>query len=90
MARAMTETTKGSMQTLEPPASTHEARCTRCGWLMVSAFFTEIPRTTAADEISAKRCVQCGEVLDPVIQRNREIQQGSIMVRSPTSYSDAL
>jgi len=31
--------------------------------------------------LAAKRCVQCGEVVDPVIQRNRRLRQESITVR---------
>lgn len=32
-------------------------------------------------EVAAKRCVRCGEVVDPVIQRNRQLRQEPTIVR---------
>jgi hypothetical protein len=37
--------------------------CTRCGGLMVTEQFIDLP---------AHRCVQCGEIVDPVILQNRQ------------------
>lgn len=39
--------------------------CSRCGGLMVIEQHADFP---------ARRCVQCGEVIDPVILENRQRQ----------------
>jgi len=49
----------------------HESSCARCGGLMVGDFCMDLLHSTGELELAAKRCVQCGEVVDPVIQRNR-------------------
>jgi hypothetical protein len=41
--------------------------CSRCGGLMVIVQLIDLP---------AQRCVQCGELVDPVILHNR--QQGDV------------
>lgn len=37
--------------------------CSRCGGLMVAEYVIDLP---------GHRCVQCGEVVDPVILHNRQ------------------
>ena len=49
--------------------------CSRCGGLMVQDFCTDFLNTTGEFDCSIARCVQCGDVVDPVIQRNRHLQQ---------------
>jgi hypothetical protein len=44
-------------------------RCPRCGGLMVAEWCEDL------SDYRAQRCVQCGEVIDPVILRNRGAQQ---------------
>ncbi len=73
MARAMAEKTR-----VEQPANysassviQHHSTCSRCGGLMVSDFCMDLLNSTGELEFAAKRCVQCGEVVDPVILRNR-------------------
>jgi len=44
-------------------------RCSRCGGLMVAEWCEDL------SDYTAQRCVQCGEVIDPVILRNRGAQQ---------------
>jgi hypothetical protein len=39
-----------------------EMACGRCGGLMVSEDYSDLP---------ARRCVQCGDFIDPVILQNR-------------------
>ena len=53
--------------------------CPRCRGLMVAEFSMELLNGNGKLEFLATRCVQCGEVVDPVILRNRRIQR-----RSPT------
>jgi hypothetical protein len=48
---------------------------------MVGDFCMDLLHSTGELELAAKRCVQCGEVVDPVIQRNRRLRQESITVR---------
>jgi formate dehydrogenase maturation protein FdhE len=40
-------------------------RCPRCGGLMVAEWCQDL------SDYSGQRCVQCGEVIDPVILQNR-------------------
>jgi hypothetical protein len=52
-------------------------RCSRCHGLMVAEQgFDSLLGTSEATE-SLRRCVQCGEVTDPVILQNRRLQLGS-------------
>lgn len=54
---------------------TQRSTCSRCGGLMVSDFCMDLLNCTGELEFAAKRCVQCGEVVDPVIERNRQFRQ---------------
>ena len=62
------------------PAAQHESMCTRCGGLMVSDFCMDVLGNIGEAEFAAKRCVQCGEVVDSVILRNRGARQEAMMV----------
>jgi hypothetical protein len=46
------------------------ARCLRCGGLMVVEPCTDFWDHTVKN-ITVRRCVQCGELIDPVILQNR-------------------
>ncbi len=63
-------------------AVTHQPICSRCGGLMVSDFCMDLLNSTGELEFAAQRCVQCGEVVDPVIQRNRQLRQDLPTIRS--------
>lgn len=43
---------------------------------MVSDFCMDLLNSTGELEFAAQRCVQCGEVVDPVIERNRQLRPG--------------
>lgn len=45
---------------------------------MVGDFCMDLLHSIGELELAAKRCVQCGEVVDLVIQRNRRLRQESI------------
>jgi hypothetical protein len=62
--------------------------CTRCGGLMVSDFSIDLLNSAGESELAAKRCVQCGEVVDAVIQRNRRLRQEPITVRQTEMLSE--
>lgn len=55
--------------------------CMRCGGLMVNDFCMALLNGTGDLEVVAKRCVQCGEVVDPVIERNRRVRQEAGTIR---------
>ena len=46
-----------------------EDRCPRCTGMMVAEWCEDL------SDYRAQRCVQCGEIVDPVILRNRGAQQ---------------
>jgi hypothetical protein len=51
-------------------ARTHSAdRCPRCSGLMVAEWCEDL------SDHCTQRCLQCGEIIDPVILRNRGAQQ---------------
>lgn len=48
---------------------------------MVCDFCMDLLNSTGELEFVAKRCVQCGEVVDPVIERNRRVRQEARTIR---------
>ena len=56
------------------PSSTSQAGegiCMRCGGLMVTEYYLDLQDDTGQIGITGLRCTSCGEVIDPVILRNR-------------------
>ncbi len=56
------------------PPSTSQAGdgiCMRCGGLMVTEYYMDLQDDTGQIGITGVRCTSCGEVIDPVILRNR-------------------
>jgi hypothetical protein len=49
--------------------------CLRCGGLMVAEACEDVLDITGKAGLSAWRCVQCGEFIDPVVLHNRRLQQ---------------
>ena len=84
MARALTENRRAEQLGSHSVSSAvhHESICTRCGGLMVSDFCMDLLNNTGELEFAAKRCVQCGEVIDPVILRNRGTRRELMPVHS--------
>ena len=76
MARAVTEKMRAEQvgNHLVSSAVQHESTCTRCGGLMVQDFCLDVLGSIGEGECAETRCVQCGEVVDPVILRNRKAQ----------------
>jgi hypothetical protein len=68
---------------------THESTCDRCGGLMVTDFCMDLLFCIGETEFAAKRCVQCGEVVDPVILCNRGTRQEPITAEFPGRMSPA-
>jgi DNA-directed RNA polymerase subunit RPC12/RpoP len=46
-------------------------RCSRCSGLMVAEWCQDL------SDYTGQRCLQCGELIDPVILQNRRLQFGS-------------
>ena len=55
--------------------------CLRCGGLMVNEISVDLLNSGSELECAVRRCVQCGDILDPVILRNRGIRQKPMSVR---------
>lgn len=49
--------------------------CVRCGGLLVLDHCMDLMDGTGQLEFAALRCVQCGDIIDPVILRNRVTQR---------------
>ena len=64
-----------------PSSNPKDSVCTRCGGLMVHDYFMDLPSSTGESDCAAKRCVQCGEVVDPVIRLNRQGRYDSMAVQ---------
>jgi len=56
--------------------------CPRCGGLMVIEQGFDSLFGAGPANIPLRRCVQCGEVIDPVILQNRRLQYGSHLERT--------
>ena len=56
-----------------PPSTSQagEVICMRCGGLMVTEYYLDLQDDTGQIGITGLRCTSCGEVIDPVILRNR-------------------
>lgn len=46
-------------------------KCTRCNGTMVEEVFEDLRDDTGSIRFSGWRCTACGEILDPVILKNR-------------------
>ncbi len=62
-----------------PPAG--QVRCWRCRGLMVVESCFDFASDTGQLDCLTRRCVQCGEVIDPVILQNRRLQSEMNMAR---------
>ena len=51
--------------------------CPRCGGLLVRTPFVDLLEEGAHPDHAARRCVQCGEIIDPIILRNRSPRRSS-------------
>ena len=50
------------------------ARCWRCGGLMVTEQCFDLLSDSGYLDFLARRCVQCGELIDPVILQHRRLR----------------
>jgi len=64
-------------------AAQHESICIRCGGLMVTDFCMDVLFCIGETEFAAQRCIQCGEIVDPVILRNRSVMNEPMTTELP-------
>ena len=57
-------------------------RCSRCGGLMVTEQCFDLFSDSGHLDFLAKRCVQCGELVDSVILQNRHLRSLSALGKS--------
>jgi ribosomal protein S27AE len=50
------------------------AQCPRCGGFMVAEHCFDLLSDSGRLDFMARRCVQCGELIDPVILQNRRLR----------------
>lgn len=62
-----------------PPAG--QERCWRCRGLMVVESCPDVAGDAGQPDCLTRRCVHCGEVIDPVILQNRRLQLERTMAR---------
>ena len=54
-------------------------QCTRCDGLMVTDNLIDIQESSIPMWMKGWRCVSCGNIVDPVIQQHRMIQQAGAL-----------
>ena len=52
--------------------------CPRCGGLMVSEKFEDLTDDTGEFYFFGRRCIICGEILDPMILTNRGVSESLV------------
>ena len=83
MARALTVQARATQLNEHTVSSAvrHVSMCMRCGGLMVNDFCMDVLNSVGESRFDAKRCVQCGEVVDPMILENRGTRQEPMTVQ---------
>lgn len=71
----MTQAERATSLQPSPLGRTPIRDCVRCGGLLVIDHCMDLMDGTGQLEFTALRCVQCGDIIDPVILRNRVMQR---------------
>jgi hypothetical protein len=85
MIMSMTEKKMRTEELHRPLAGTQlrpQTTCARCGGLMVQEICLDLFNSTSEVECAARRCVQCGDIIDATILRNRYLRTESMTVRN--------
>jgi RNase P subunit RPR2 len=78
MARAERKAKIGELQSqLDFSPVLRQSFCLRCGGLMVNEFSVDLRNSTSELECATRRCVQCGDIVDALILRNRSLHHQS-------------
>jgi ferredoxin len=75
MAETPADQTQSGAKVLTIGVRVDPGQCTRCGGLMVADRYIDLLDDTGQLEFTADRCIQCGEVVDQIILRNRIASQ---------------
>lgn len=51
---------------------TDQSSCKRCGGLFVEGYCLDVNNPEGQLWITTKKCIQCGNVIDPIILKNQE------------------
>ena len=65
-------------------------KCHRCNGIMVQDIFEDMSDDTGSLSFPGWRCITCGEVLDPVIARNRESHREPLLGRARKKFATQL
>ncbi len=57
--------------TVNHSSAEHSHPCRRCGGILVNEQCMDLAESEGGSRFWASRCVQCGDLIDPVILRNR-------------------
>ena len=76
----------GSSYTSYNGDSQNGHECHRCGGFLVPESWTDLAKTADEREIAPRRCVQCGDIVDAVILKNRSIRQQSVATQHQLSF----
>jgi RNase P subunit RPR2 len=69
--KSATTLSKSSPAPVNYEKKASSSTCSRCGGFMVSHWCMNVNYDAGGMEILTQRCLQCGEVIDPVILENR-------------------
>lgn len=68
---------KKEMQKEEAIKMPTDRSCPRCEGMMVQSSFLDLEDDTGQHEFWALRCVQCGNIVDPLIMKNQRETVGA-------------
>lgn len=78
----LTKNERTGRNRLEPGPIFNAVPCSRCTGLMVVEQGFDSMLGSSEPDVALRRCVQCGDIVDPVILRNRRSQRGSELAPS--------
>lgn len=57
--------------TVDHPAAQHPISCRRCGGMLVNEQCMDLAESASGYSFWGSRCIQCGDIIDPLILQNR-------------------
>ena len=63
------------------PSALPSLACLRCGGLLVTSFTASLERDSTGTPVTLRRCVNCGDCVDPFILANRGKGPGPVITR---------
>ena len=63
--------------------------CPRCQGFMVEDYFMDLQDTMGPQWVTAMRCMNCGNVVEPQIEANRRRHEASLVTVASESASEA-